>query len=76
VQTGRRPVTISFSLQWLRWVLLAVSIGLWSFVVRRWWLTRTPRTAVRRKPVPSERRSRPDPLVEGLDEETFWWERV
>ncbi len=80
VQPRRGPVSISFGLQWLRWVLLGVALLIWLAVGRRLWRTRVRRDSRERGAGRSTRRERrerrEDPLAEALDDESFWWERV
>jgi hypothetical protein len=72
----RGDVSITFSEQWVRWAMLAISFVVWIIVAAWWWRTRAPRrpvveaTSERR-----ERRRRPDPLAEVLDDDADWWEQ-
>ena len=76
----RRPVSLAFADQWMRWALLAVSLAIWIVTAIWWWRTRVrrerPIAGPRERGERRERRARPDPLAEVLDEDSFWWERV
>jgi hypothetical protein len=73
----RRPVDLTFGGQMLRWGLLAIGLLVWVAVAVWWWRTRARRAPSRAAPrARRERRERPDPLAEVLDEDAFWWERV
>ncbi len=71
-------VALEFTDQWQRWALLGGSLVIWLFVIWRWRRTRVrrPRREVSASTARRERRAKPDPLAEVLDEDSFWWERV
>ncbi|MET0421805.1 MAG: glycosyltransferase family 2 protein [Acidimicrobiia bacterium] len=76
---SRGPVSITYTNQWLRWLLLGVSIVIWLFAAWRWWKTRVVRDRTADAAAHRERRERehrPDPLAEVLDDDSYWWERV
>ncbi len=75
----RGTVAITYGAQWVRWATLGAALVMWILVVWRW-----RRTRVRRDPgqravatrARRERAARHDPLVDVIDEDSFWWERV
>ena len=77
--TREGSVSIAFADQWQRWLLLAVSLLIWLFVVFRWWRTRVRVPRLRgpgriAKPVngaPAATSLRTRPTMK-----SFWWERV
>jgi GT2 family glycosyltransferase len=75
--TQAGDVEIAFAAQWQRWALLVVALVIWLVVGWWWWKTRvrTPRP-VAEVGERRERRVRPDPLAEAVDDDTYWWERV
>jgi hypothetical protein len=79
---GRGTVSISYSAQWTRWLMLAGALVIWVFVAWRWRRTRARRDPTTRRAAAErarrnrhDRQDRRDPLAE-LDDEAFWWERV
>jgi hypothetical protein len=79
---GRGTVSISYSAQWTRWLMLAGALVIWVFVAWRWRRTRARRDPTTRRAAADrarrnrhDRQDRRDPLAE-LDDEAFWWERV
>jgi len=71
-------VDLEFTDQWQRWALLGGSLVIWLFLIWRWRRTRVrrPRREQSAATARRERRAKPDPLAEVLDEDAFWWERV
>jgi hypothetical protein len=70
-------VSIAYTAQWVRWVVLVGALLLWVLVALRWRRTRTrrePRSSAPRRER-RERRERVDPLAD-LDDDALWWERV
>ncbi len=77
--TKTGTVALEYTDQWQRWAFLGGALVIWLFVIWRWRRTRVRKP--RRRDAEAardrrERRSRPDPLAEVLDEDAFWWERV